>query len=191
MKSNLTATHKFYLTLLLAAALAAAAAYFLPFYLFGKIRDSANRIEKAKTEIALADRHLAESRAHGGQMSAYGAELEKIHSYFFSFKESLRVIEAAENIGKLTKTAIEIGVLDAKDNVARFRFSAVGSYPDVIRFVRLVENAPMYFEIENYWLERAAPASLGGADGLLGPRASLAAPSNVRATLTVKAFKAE
>ncbi len=192
MKSNLTAAHKFYLTLLLVPALLGAAAYFMPFYLFSTIRDSADRIEKAKMEIALANLRLAESHAREEQMSAYGAELDEIHSHFFSPKESLRVIEAAENIGKTTKTAVEIGVLDTKDNVARFRFSAIGAYLDVIRFVRLVENAPIYFEIENYWLERAAPASFGGADSLSGPRALLAAPaSNVRATLTVKAFQAE
>ncbi|KKW21755.1 MAG: hypothetical protein UY71_C0001G0047 [Parcubacteria group bacterium GW2011_GWB1_52_7] len=192
MKFNLTAAHKFYLTLFLALVLLGAAAYFMPFYLFGKIRDSANRIERAKEEIALADRRLTESRAREEQMSAYGVGLEEVHSHFFSPKESLRVIEAAENIGKITKTVVEIGVLDTKDNVARFRFSATGSYSDVIRFVRLVENAPIYFEIENYWLERAAPASFGGADSLSGPRALLAAPaSNVRATLTVKAFQAE
>ena len=75
MKSNLTAAHKFYLTLLLVLVLLGAAAYFMPFYLFGKIRDSADRIEKAKMEIALADLRLAESHAREEQMSAYGAEL--------------------------------------------------------------------------------------------------------------------
>ncbi|MBI2097188.1 MAG: hypothetical protein HYT40_03535 [Candidatus Sungbacteria bacterium] len=190
MKIRFSAVSKFYLALAMAVIVLPVTFYLLPFYFFTKIRDSANQIETARRGLFLNDKRLENSRIEEETLAKRSQELAAIHNYFFSEKEPLRIIETAEGMAKTASVGIEVNVIETKDNFARFRFSVVGTYPHVISFVRLLENAPIYFEVENYWLERLSPQSIGVEDRI-GTESQKTNPPEIRATVTVKTYTAE
>ncbi|OHA01748.1 MAG: hypothetical protein A3C11_00110 [Candidatus Sungbacteria bacterium RIFCSPHIGHO2_02_FULL_49_12] len=179
---------KFYIFLCLIAVGLVAAMYFLPYTLIVQIGDSALQIAAASQKLALFDERLESANREEAVIASHQMELDNVNHYFFLPKEPLRVVEVVELVGRLAGVTVENNVLSANDKSISFRLTVGGSYPQIMKFVELVEHAPLYFEIQQYWLERSS--AISADPGALSVKAADSSPK-LRATLTVKLYSSQ
>ena len=185
---RLSAEQKFYITLLIALVATGLMIYFLPYRIFLQIKSSSARLAQARLEVSSADQRLESAKRQEALLLSRQSELSEVRENFFSHSDELRIVEVVESIAKASGVRAQNDVLGTDKNTINLRLSVVGSYVRVSNFVSLIENAPLYFEVQNYWLERMTAVK---DEATLSAAKSATSPAELRATLTVKVYSVD
>lgn len=129
------------------AAALSAGIWFLVSY---KINLEKEQIYGLKKNIAENEEKISNLKSLNAILEETKEDKELVQSVFLTNDQLIRVIESLEFIGKTSSTTLKISSVSsdaAKSSKPSFSFSAEGSFAQVFKFARYLENLPYYFSI--------------------------------------------
>lgn len=99
-------------------------------------------------------------------ISATEEDRAKLLTYFVTDKSIVAFLEYLESLGDITDTDASIRAVDLgkDDNSVVVSISSTGSYSNLIRFSKLIENMPYRIEVQNFAFVARSSTSEDGLD---------------------------
>jgi hypothetical protein len=173
--------NRFLATAVSAIFLLAASFYFITWGIFNGIRQSSAAISAARSSLNFFDKRKEAARANEDNLQKLKNDLERIKKSFFEKDNPLDFIETLEKTAKISSVLSEITPVEGESDSSRtFLISAAGNYPNLFKFLKLIEIMPYKVSIEKANFRKQLA---GGAPLKLGETARA---GDLRLDLTIK-----
>lgn len=152
------------LTVMSFASLSAVLALTLIFgALAGRVLASRNKLAEIQASIHMREERRAGAKTLAATLGARQADIARIRSFFIDPVRPLGFIEALEELGRRTDTAVAIDVNEQKRDAAHlgFRITLEGTEESLITMARLIELLPYDVSMEEFMFQRLSPDAAG------------------------------
>lgn len=182
----LSARNKLYLAMILMAALTALCG-FAAWYAFGLIVKESDEVVKLQTEQSLIDRQRGQLSEMTKNYDAMKDFIPQLDSVLLDVNDKLEFIMLVERLSAQASVdhVIEAvggatAVKPAGAETVKFNINIIGDFPNILKFIYTLENAPYYVNIERIQLSSDGSKFSSGQ--------SLPGTGGVKAQMLVKVY---
>lgn len=133
--------------------------YFVMGWLFTEIRNASYSVSGGEASLIFLDKRAATAEENKKAIEGITRDIERMKRASFNKEHPLEFIETLENIARLSGGLVEITPVEDKNSLNIFLVSAVGNFPNIFKFLKLLEVMPYEIFIEEANFEKNSSES--------------------------------
>lgn len=151
--------------------------------LFKEVKKNSENLLLQKKKLILFEIEKENIKELEKNFKNYQADLTRIENLFITPEVPIEFINFLETISKDSKIELEISSIvketgkEASWPSLSFQLSAIGSFPNFLKFLKKLENSPYLIEIFNFNIQKLTKKELGAFS-----------PGDIESPLLIKVF---